>query len=233
MSAQNKLCLALDVDTFEDAKALIDSLQSSVGMFKVGKQLFTRVGPKIVDYIQSKGSEVFLDLKFHDIPSTVRKAAYAVSDMGVALFNVHAMGGKDMMEGAAQGIQDAESSKSKVLGVTVLTSMDQETLSKDLKVNDSVEKYVIHLAKLAKSSGLNGVVASPHEIKLIREHCGKDFLIVTPGIRPEWANKGDQKRIMTPRQAIEAGADYIVVGRPITKADDPVIAAEKILQEMA
>lgn len=230
--ASNKLCLALDVALFDEAKAIIDELHDSVGVFKIGKELFTSVGPKIVEYIHGKKSRVFLDLKFHDIPNTVRKASEAAARMGVFMFNVHASGGSEMMKAAIQGVKDSGHTKTLVLGVTVLTSMNEAVLKNEVHVTGNLREYVIHLAKLAQTSGLSGVVASPLEIKMIRQACGSDFKIITPGVRPEWAGQDDQKRVMTPREAVQAGADFIVVGRPILKAANCREAAEKILKEV-
>lgn len=229
----SKLCLALDVASFDEAKALIDELHAHVGLFKIGKELFTSVGPKIVEYAHSKKSCVFLDLKFHDIPNTVCKASEAAARMGVFMFNVHASGGSDMMKAAVQGIKDSGNTKTLVLGVTVLTSMNESVLKNEIHVTGNLQDHVIHLAKLAQTSGLSGVVASPQEIKSIRQSCGKDFKIVTPGVRPEWASQDDQKRVMTPREAVQAGADFIVVGRPILKAVNRREAAEKIITEIS
>lgn len=231
-TVKDKLCVALDTDSFDKAKHLVNELHDSVGLFKVGKELFTRAGPPIVDFIHSKGCKVFLDLKYHDIPNTVKAAGSAASDLGVFMFNVHACGGSAMMRAAVQGVQESSNQNTRILAVTVLTSLDQKTLNDEILVNENLEKYVVHLAQLAKSSGLSGVVASPKEIKLIRDACGPRFIILTPGIRPIWFESNDQKRIMTPKEACEAGANFIVIGRPITQAKEPREAAEKILQEM-
>lgn len=228
----SKLCLALDVSSFDEAKTIIDELHLSVGLFKIGKELFTSVGPRIVEYVHSKKSRVFLDLKFHDIPHTVRKASEAAARLGVFMLNIHASGGSEMMKAAVQGIRDSSNTKTLVLGVTVLTSMNEAVLKNEVHVTGTLQEHVIHLAKLAQASGLSGVVASPQEIKVIRQSCGPDFRIVTPGVRPEWAGQDDQKRVMTPREAVQAGADFIVVGRPILKATNRREAAEKILKEI-
>jgi orotidine-5'-phosphate decarboxylase len=222
---KDKLVLALDVETFEEAKELVDELKEYVGVFKVGNQLFTNVGPRIVEYINSVNSKVFLDLKYHDIPNTVKGATKAANNLGAFICNVHCSGGLEMMKAAEGG-------DTIVLGVTVLTSIDAKTLKSEGHVQEKLEDHVVHLALLAKKAGLNGVVASPHEIKLIREACGEEFVILTPGVRPTWAATGDQKRVMTPKEAVEAGANYIVVGRPITQAEDRVEAAKKILYEI-
>lgn len=232
--AKEKLVLALDVSSWDEAKVLVRDLARSVGVFKVGKQLFTRIGPDVVRFIHDQGAQVFLDLKFHDIPNTVYEACLAACELGVKMLNVHASGGLEMMKAAARARVAAKSkiNMNQILAVTVLTSLNENSLHAELKVSGSVSDHVLHLAKLAKASGLNGVVASPHEIVTIRDVCGSDFTILTPGVRPAWAAEGDQKRVMTPKQAIQAGADYIVVGRPITGAKDKVGAAKKILEEM-
>jgi len=229
---KDKLVLALDVDSFEEAKKIVDELHDLVGVFKVGKQLFTSVGPKIVEYINSKKAKVFLDLKYHDIPNTVQGASKAAAELGVFMFNVHCVGGSEMIKAAVAGIKSSKNKDTIVLGVTVLTSISAEMLNEEMHITDILEDYVAHLALLAKKSGLQGVVASPKEIKLIREVCGKDFIILTPGVRPEWAATGDQKRVMTPKEAIDAGADYIVIGRPILAAKNRKEAAKKILEEI-
>jgi orotidine-5'-phosphate decarboxylase len=229
---KNKIVVALDVSTFHEAQKLIDELTGYVGVFKVGKQLFTRLGPQIVDYIKKQGGQVFLDLKFHDIPNTVRGACHAAADLGVDLLTIHTMGGFEMMRAARQGVIDSGNMNTKVLGVTVLTSINQDVLRDDLNLKVPLGEQVIHLAKLAEMAGIHGVVASPKEITLIREHTQKDFLIVTPGIRPTWYQKDDQKRTMTPKEAVDAGADYIVIGRPITKAHEPKQAAIDVAKDI-
>ncbi|MBU0506598.1 MAG: orotidine-5'-phosphate decarboxylase [bacterium] len=228
---KNKIVVALDVSTFDQAKKLIDELTGHVGVFKVGKQLFTRLGPTIVEYIKKQGGQVFLDLKFHDIPNTVRGACHAAGDLDVDFLTIHTMGGFEMMRAARQGVIDSGNEKTKVLGVTILTSINQDVLREDLNLKVPLGEQVLHLAKLAQMAGIQGVVASPKEITLIREHTEKDFLIVTPGIRPTWYQKDDQKRTMTPKDAIEAGADYIVIGRPITMAHEPKQAAMDVAKE--
>jgi orotidine-5'-phosphate decarboxylase len=214
---KSKLIVALDVKSYQDAVSLILAMKDVVDIFKVGSQLFTRVGPRIIKFLHEQGRECFLDLKFHDIPHTVAKAVESATALRVHLLTLHTSGGAEMLEAAA-----AIPNHPLLLGVTVLTSVD-----------GNVQAEVLHLAKLAKASGLNGVIASPHEIHMIREAVGKDFLIVTPGIRPSWAEAGDQKRMMTPAEAVAAGADYIVVGRPIIASNDPAQAAARVLEEMA
>jgi len=236
LSAKERLVLALDVDDFSSAEKLVGLLKDYVRVFKVGNQLFTSEGAKIINMINKAKARVFLDLKFHDIPNTVKGAAESATKLGVYMFNVHASGGYEMMKAAADAARETSIKlgikKPLVLGVTVLTSINQEILEKEVGVKRAVKEHVVHLAKLAKSAGLDGVVASPHEIKDIRDACGKNFIILTPGIRPVGQELNDQKRIMTPKQALEQGADFIVIGRPIRNAENPVEAARNIIREM-
>jgi orotidine-5'-phosphate decarboxylase len=214
---KSKLIVALDVDSFEKSTALVRELRDAVDIFKVGSQLFTRVGPKIVEFIRAQDRECFLDLKFHDIPNTVARAVESAATLRVFMLTVHTCGGAEMLKAASLAIPG----RPVILGVTVLTS-----------VSGNVREEVLRLANLAKECGLNGVIASPHEIAEIRQAIGEEFLIVTPGIRPAWAEAGDQKRFMTPAEAVAAGANYIVVGRPIIAAEDPVAAAMRVAKEM-
>jgi len=234
---RKRLILALDVGSIEEAVNMVEHLRDYVGAFKVGNQLYTAQGPKVVEAIHGKGGRVFLDLKFHDIPSTVGAAAAAAVKLGVFMFNLHASGGLEMMrraiEAAEKAAREAKREKPLIIAVTVLTSLDEVELGEELGVGRSLREHVIHLAKMAQRAGLEGVVASPQEIVDIRAACGQEFLIVTPGVRPQWATLGDQKRVMTPGEAIAAGADYIVLGRPILQAPDPLEAARRILKEMA
>lgn len=215
---------------------MVAELTDSVGMFKVGHQLFTAFGPDIVRRIVERGSKVFLDLKYHDIPNTVAKAAAEAVKLGVSIFNVHALGGLDMMKAAADSANETADKLGAplplVLGVTVLTSMDDKSLRRELKINRSLSRQVSHLARMAQRAGLQGVVASPHEIRLLRRAVRGAFIVLTPGVRPVWAGRDDQKRTMTPGEAISAGANYIVVGRPVLKAEDRKAAVEKILEEI-
>lgn len=234
---KDKIIVALDVDSTEKAIDLVDRLKGSVGAFKVGLELVNSAGLGIIDAVKSAGADkVFYDCKFHDIPNTVAGASRAAASMGVWMFNVHASGGIGMMKAARDAADEIEpasgSARPLVIAVTVLTSIDQEILANELGVNYSVQDQIRRLAVMAKSAGLDGVVASPLEVEIIREACGPDFLIVTPGVRPAGADIGDQKRIMTPADAVNAGADYLVIGRPITKASDPAEAAEKIAQSL-
>ena len=236
LTARERLVLALDVDDFKKAEELVGELSDYVGVFKIGNQLFTAEGPKVVDMVNKKGGKVFLDLKFHDIPNTVARAAEVATKLGVYIFNIHTSGGYEMMKTAAEATVKASQElgirKPIILGVTLLTSINQEILEKDLGIKKRLEEQVVHLAKLAKAAGLDGVVASSREIKEIRKACGKDFLILTPGIRPAGKSSDDQKRIMTPREAIKLGADFLVIGRPIRSAVNSVEAAKEILREM-
>jgi orotidine-5'-phosphate decarboxylase len=228
MNARDRLIVALDVPQRDAARALVDRLAGHVGLFKVGSQVFTAAGPEIVREIVGRGERVFLDLKFHDIPNTVAGAVASATRLGVSLVDVHGLGGRAMME-AAVGALPAMGTR--LLAITILTSHDEETLG-EIGVNGSMAESVRRLAQLAMEAGVDGVVASPHEVALVREACGKDFLIVTPGIRPAGAALGDQARAATPAAALAAGADYLVVGRPITGADDPAAAADAIVREM-
>jgi len=223
----NKLIVALDFDSKYKAIQSVEHLREDVKLFKVGLELFSVCGPEIIAEIRNMGCDVFLDLKFHDIPNTVEKAAHAVSGLGAFMFNVHALGGLEMMKRAKYAAGD----KSKVIAVTILTSTDENALKK-CGINVNIEDEVIKLAALAKEAGMDGVVASAKEASRIRKELGKDFLIVTPGIRPASAASDDQKRVATPREAIDAGADYIVVGRPVTGAPDPARAARDIIKEI-
>ena len=229
MEPRDRLIVALDVPTPEQALRLVDALRGRVGMFKVGSQLFSAAGPEFVRALTGSDEKVFLDLKYHDIPNTVAGAVGAAARLGVSLVDVHALGGRAMLE-AAVGALPALGAR--LLAITVLTSHAEETLA-ELGLAGSIAAAVQRLARLARSAGADGVVASPHEVPLIREACGRDFLVVTPGIRPAGARAGDQHRLATPRAAVEAGADYVVVGRPILEAPDPAAAAERIVDELA
>lgn len=231
MKAKDRLIVALDVDTLEKAVELVDTLSPEVEIFKVGIAPFTDFGPEILAAIEKNGKKVFLDLKFHDIPNTVKNAACVASKKGVFMMNFHCLGGRKMLEAAARGCAETGNRKTITLGVTVLTSMADADLA-EAGVEGPVEKRVLALAALAKASGLNGVVASAKEARLIKKELGKDFIVVTPGVRPVWAEEGDQKRVLTPKQAIAEGADYIVVGRPIIEAENPLLAAKRIIEEM-
>ncbi|MGH9942431.1 MAG: orotidine-5'-phosphate decarboxylase [Pyrinomonadaceae bacterium] len=232
----NKLIIALDVETVREARELVARLRGFAGMFKIGSQLFTAAGPDFVREIVGGGGRVFLDLKFHDIPHTVASAAREAARLGVSLFNVHASGGAEMMRRAAEATVETAAREGfvrpELIAVTVLTSADAATLA-EMGVDDSPETQVVRLARLAESCGLDGVVASPHEVAPVRAAVGRaDFLLVTPGVRSLGAPHGDQMRVMTPAEAVRAGASYLVVGRAIIGAPDPARAAQEIADEM-
>ena len=236
LTARERLVLALDVDNFKKAEQLVGKLSDYIGVFKIGSQLFTAEGAKVVNMVNDKGSKVFLDLKFHDIPNTVARAAEVAAKLGVYIFNVHTSGGYEMMKAAAEitakTSQELGIKKPLILGVTLLTSINQEILEKEIGIKKRLKEQVVHLAKLAKAAGLDGVVASSCEIKEIRKACGEDFVILTPGIRPAGKPSDDQKRVMTPQEAIKLGSDFLVIGRPIRNASNPVEATKEILREM-
>ena len=235
-TAKDKLIVALDVDSAARAFDLFDSLRDVGGMFKIGSQLFTAAGPDIVRKIVAKGGRVFLDLKFHDIPNTVAAASIEAARLGVSIFNVHASGGTEMMTRAAEAVSETAQRegvpKPKVIAVTLLTSLDSAAL-RQIGISGDAETSVANLARAAATCGLDGVVASAHEIQIIRAAVpNPEFIIVTPGIRLGCVGTDDQRRVMTAAEAIRAGADYLVVGRPILNADDPVAAANSIVAEI-
>lgn len=236
MEQNNKrLIVALDVDTMDEIRQLVETLGDAVSHYKVGMQLFYSVGMECLTYLRERRKDVFLDLKMHDIPNTVAQGAASLTRLGVAMINVQASGGLAMMRAAAEKVTETASAlnipRPKLIAVTVLTSMDNTEWAL-LRNVASIPDQVVHLAKLAKEAGLDGVVASPQEAELIRKACGDDFAIVTPGVRPLGAALNDQSRVATPADALKAGAHYLVVGRPITKAQDPRAAALAILDEM-
>lgn len=234
--SQDQLIVALDVENLAAANELVTALSDTVKWFKIGKQLFTAVGPTSVKLLHDAKKNIFLDLKFHDIPNTVAGAVGSATKIGANMINMHVSGGLEMMcaAGEAAEKQAAELGipKPTLLGVTVLTSVDEANFQRDFATRRKLADQVAYFAELAQKAGLDGVVASPLEIELIRKVCGDDFVIVTPGVRPAGAAANDQQRVMTPGEAIDAGADYIVVGRPITAADNPREAARRILQEI-
>ncbi len=231
----DKLLVALDVDSGARALELAAALDGVAGGFKVGSRLFTLEGPALVRSLCARGARVFLDLKFHDIPNTVAKAAIEATRLGVKMFNVHASGSLEMMRLTAKEVtrvcRQQKLRKPIMLAVTVLTSLNQDDLQR-VGVERKVADQVVRLALLTKEAGMDGVVASPHEVADIRAACGRRFVIVTPGIRPSDGNRNDQQRVMTPQDAIRGGVDYIVVGRPIIEAKDPVAAARAVVADM-
>jgi orotidine-5'-phosphate decarboxylase len=235
MHSAEKLIVALDVPARDAALSLVAALRPRVARFKIGMELFTACGPSLVREILERGGQVFLDLKFHDIPHTVARAGVAAARLGVGMFTVHLSGGPLMARRAADELeahcQVHRIPRPRILGVTVLTSLEQADLEA-IGVLRPVEDQVLALAEMAQAAGLDGVVSSPREVPRIREACGRDFLIVTPGVRPAGSEPDDQARTLTPREALLAGADFLVVGRPIVRARDPLEAAEAILMDM-
>jgi len=225
-NAAEKIIVALDVPSQKEAMKLVTDLHSSVGVFKVGLQLYTAAGAGIVGGI-SFISRIFLDLKLHDIPNTVGRAVESAGTRGVEMLTIHLSGGSEMIRAATA----AAKGKTLILGVTVLTSANEQTL-RETGISEKIDEHVLRLARLGVENGIDGVVASPHEIKVLRAEFGNKIKIVAPGIRPSWAEAGDQKRTMTPREAIEAGADYLVIGRPIAAHTNPREALERILTEI-
>lgn len=217
----SKVVVALDFAKQDSANEFIDKLDPKLCRLKVGKEMFTHFGPSFVKSLVNQNFDVFLDLKFHDIPNTVAKACQAAADLGVWMVNVHASGGPKMMEQARLSLDSYGASKPLLIAVTVLTSMDQKQLSA-IGINSAPEEHVLRLAKLTHDNGLDGVVCSAQEASMLKTTISKDFILVTPGIRPEGSDKGDQMRIMTPKQAVQAGSDYLVIGRPITQSADPL-----------
>ncbi len=225
-----KIIVALDYPEAAPALDLVARLEPSLCRLKVGKELFTAMGPQLVGQFMRCGFEVFLDLKFHDIPNTTAQACKTAASLGVWMVNIHAMGGRKMMEAARDAVAQA-SRPPKLVAVTVLTSMAQEDMA-EIGINEAPAQLVLRLATLARDSGLDGVVCSAQEASLLRRHCGSEFCLVTPGIRPADAAADDQARIMTPRAALEAGSSYLVIGRPITRAADPLRALQEISQQI-
>lgn len=235
-AAKDRLIVALDVPGRAEALRLVDTLNPAGVRFKVGLELFTAAGPALVEELAGRGAGVFLDLKFHDIPNTAAGAARAAARLGAWMFNVHAAGGVEMMrrarEAADEGAAAAGRPRPLVIAVTVLTSLDGRALREEVGVSRDPAGQVAFWADAARRAGLDGVVCSPQEVAVVKEACGAGFLAVTPGVRPSWAARGDQQRIATPAGAIAAGADYLVVGRPITADPDPLVAARRVLEEM-
>jgi orotidine-5'-phosphate decarboxylase len=244
IQAQQRILVALDVPDLAAALALVHALRDHVGGFKVGLELCSAVGvPQVVEAISAAGGRVFLDLKFKDIPNTVAGAVRAIATTcgtGVSMLTLHCDGGSAMLQAAVETLhtlyQGREAERPRLIGVTVLTSLDDATLTRELGVHEPVRGCVVRLARLAQAAGLDGVVASPHEVGAIKQACGESFLAVAPGVRPTWATSGDQRRVMTPAEACHAGADYLVIGRPITAAPPeqggPAAAAQRIVQDL-
>jgi orotidine-5'-phosphate decarboxylase len=226
-----RVIVALDFADTAQALALVARLRPELCRVKIGKELFTRGGPALVEQVAARGFAVFLDLKFHDIPNTVAQACKAAADLGVWMLNVHALGGRRMMEAASEAVA-AAAARPLLIGVTLLTSLEQRDL-REIGIDAGVEEQVVRLASLAQQSGLDGVVCSAREARSLRARFGPDFRLVTPGIRPGGAAAQDQSRTMSPAEALDAGADYLVIGRPITQAPDPVAALEAIRAEIA
>ena len=231
MTTNSPIIVALDFPTLEQAHALAKELDPQKCRVKVGKELFTRYGPAVLDNLHKLGFEIFLDLKFHDIPNTVAGACRSAAELGCWMINVHASGGSAMMEAAANSISQARQ-KPLLIAVTVLTSLDDDAL-KMIGFSRDTKDATQNLARLARDAGIDGVVSSAHDIVATKQNLGKDFLVVTPGIRPSGSASGDQARIATPNSAISAGADYLVIGRPITQAENPLGALDSIIAEVS
>jgi orotidine-5'-phosphate decarboxylase len=235
MKTEERIIVPLDVADEESAIALVEKLDS-VTFWKVGLELFTSTGPKILDILKSRQKRIFLDLKFHDIPNTVAGACRAAAGYGVDLLTIHATSGKDALEAATVAVKEgaiqAGVEPPKLIAITLLTSISSRQLAFDLKVPLELPEYALQMALLAGNAGLDGAVCSPQEVEQLRLLCGKDFLLVCPGVRPSWSETNDQKRSLTPAKALRAGADYLVIGRPITAATDPALAWKRICEEL-
>ncbi|MBH8560747.1 orotidine-5'-phosphate decarboxylase [Nostoc sp. CENA67] len=235
MNVEERIIVALDVPDVESAIALVDQLPQ-VGFWKVGLELFTSSGSKILEILKSRQKRIFLDLKFHDIPNTVAGACRAAARYGVDLLTIHATGGRDALKAATEAVQVGAAQTGveppKLIAVTLLTSISARQLAFDLKIPLELPEYILEMALMAQETGLDGVVCSPLEVAQLRQTCRDDFLLVCPGVRPTWANMADQKRSLTPAQAIQAGANYLVIGRPITAAAEPELAWKRISEEL-
>ena len=236
LTSKERLIVALDVDNIDDARRWIDELREDVGLFKIGLELYARYGTAVFEIMQKESIPFFFDCKFLDIPNTVAGASRSLVGRGIKMFNVHATGGSDMMKASLKAVEDEaqlqNARRPLVIAVTILTSLTRDVLEEEIGIKQSVEASVGRLSLLTKRAGLDGVVCSANEVPTIRKLCGNEFLIVTPGIRPTWSGDDDQKRIVTPAQAIKSGSDYIVVGRPITRAKSKTEAARRIVEEM-
>jgi orotidine-5'-phosphate decarboxylase len=231
VSKTPELIVALDVGDLASAAALVEQLYPAVTLFKIGLQLFTAEGPRAVEVVRQRGAEVFLDLKLHDIPNTVAAAVREAARLGAVMCTLHASGGRSMLQAATAAVAESNSPM-QLLAVTVLTSLDSQGLGEVIGGSLDLTAQVVRLASLARDAGVDGIVASPHEISVLRAALGSSIRLVIPGIRPAWAAAEDQRRIMTPQEAAVAGADYLVIGRPITAATDPVLATRRILDEL-
>lgn len=223
--------IACDFSSAKETFEFLDKFEGKKPFVKIGMELFYAEGPEIVRQIKARGHKIFLDLKLHDIPNTVKKAMRVLSKLDVDMCNLHAAGAAPMMEAALEGLTRDDGSRPILIAVTQLTSTDQQTMERDLLIKEPIDRVVMHYAKTAADAGLDGVVCSPLEAQKVHDACGKDFLTVTPGVRFADGDVGDQKRVMTPEQAKRIGSDYIVVGRPITAADDPIAAYERCINE--
>jgi orotidine-5'-phosphate decarboxylase len=236
MLVTERIIVPLDLPTAADAIALIDQLEEA-SFFKVGLELFVSTGSQILSILKDRQKRIFLDLKFHDIPNTVAGACRAAAGYGVDLITIHATAGKNALQAAKAAVEagaEATGQKpAKLIAITVLTSLNARDLAFDLKIPLELPEYALQMALLAKESGLDGAVCSPQEAQQLRQVCGEEFVLVCPGVRPEWAQKGDQKRSLTPASALKAGADYLVIGRPITAASNPAAAFNRICEELA
>lgn len=231
MNAKDRLIIALDYSNMEDAKKIVETLGDTASFYKVGLELFLNSKGEMVDYLTEKGKKVFLDLKFHDIPNTTTMASLFAAKRNVFMFNVHASGGKAMMASVAKGVKEINPEMLSI-AVTILTSFSEEGVQETFKSQLGLKDLALNLAELTKEAGMDGVVCSPWEAKAIKEVCGEGFKTVCPGVRPRWSAANDQERIMTPKDAILNGCDYLVVGRPITKNENPVEAAKMVLAEI-
>ena len=234
--ARKRVCLPLDgLNTIDEVKSMVEELAPVVGLFKIGKESFTRFGTEVVKLVQSYGSDIFLDLKYHDIPNTVKGASKAAAELGVYMFNVHASGGLEMMKAARAGVEEADTDKKPLItAVTVLTSIDQDILNNELKVEGKVEEQVLNFAQLADKAGMDGIVCSAADLYAVKDKMRDDFVYVTPGIKgPNTPAGADQKRVFTPGNAVQDGSSILVIGRAITAAEDRVKAGYEVLQDMA
>ncbi len=230
MFSTNQIIVPLDVPDKKAAVALLDELPQ-VNFWKVGLEIFVALGPEIFSLLKNRKKRIFLDLKFHDIPNTIAGACKAASNYGVDLITIHAAAGQKAMESATKAVANS-SSTTKILAVTLLTSLNSKELKQDLKISIELEKYALHMALLAKKIGIDGAVCSPHEVSQLRQKCGENFILVCPGVRPSWSQSKDQKRVMEPKQTLEAGADYLVIGRPITMDNNPIEAWNRIINDI-